>query len=67
MFADIGSEDLQKKCLDVIRELKLESAILRREKNIDDPTGENPLPILAKVTEEGNNIGDADSEAMAKM
>lgn len=69
MFKDVGSDDLKERCLDVIKELKLEAAILKREKNDTTCCGpnQNSIPVLAKVTEEGPNIGDADSEAMAKM
>jgi len=79
MFTDVGNSDLKEKCLDVIKQLKLEADFLMQEnykvvgeaaanwrfEEAEEKKRNNP--VLAKVEEMGQNVGDADSEALGKL
>ena len=79
MFTDVGNTDLKEKCLDVIKELKLEADLLMQEnyKSIGEAAAnwkfeeaeerKRNNPVLAKVEEMGQTVGDADSEALGKL
>ena len=79
MFTDVGNTDLKEKCVDVIKELKLEADVLMQEnyKSIGEAAAnwrfeeaeerKRNNPVLAKVEQTGENVGDADSEALGKL
>jgi len=76
---DIGNPDLKEKCLDVIKELKIEADVLMAEnhKVIGEAAAswkfeeaeerKKNNPTLVKTEEMGQNVGDADSEALGKL
>jgi len=81
MFTDVGSPDLKERCLDVIKELKLEADVLTEGnlktigeaaanwKSEEAEERRKNNPVLAKVEQTGQaaGVGDADSEALGRL